>query len=209
MRTIAEIQGALVVACMIGLAAIGLAVALHRLLSPLAALALRAVRASVWRAAFLAVFACAFIFYGATKGTISFPYTDFEKRYLVDNGSYVTNDFIHVNFTRIIAPSSADFHIDYRQTGSTNDEEWATLVDTTFGEFTVPQDIPFPMATNFDFAAYTTWTPGAAVQTNGVWHSYWGLDHKLHFHMIPVRTVIRLDGTTIATPKSREDAKHD
>lgn len=209
MRTIAEIQGALVVACMIGLAAIGLAVALRALLVPALEKALRLASVSTWRTAFFAVFVGAFIFYGATKGTISFPYTDFEKRYLVDNGSYVTNDFIHVNFTRIIAPSSADFHIDYRQTGSTNDEEWATLVDTTFGEFTVPQDIPFPMATNFDFAAYTTWTPGAAVQTNGVWHSYWGLDHKLHFHMIPVRTAIRLDGTTIATPKSREDAKHD
>lgn len=209
MRTIAEIQGALVVACMIGLAAIGLAVALRALLVPALEKALRLASVSTWRTAFFAVFVGAFIFYGATKGTISFPYTDFEKRYLFDNGSYVTNDFIHVNFTRIIAPSSADFHIDYRQTGSTNDEEWATLVDTTFGEFTVPQDIPFPMATNFDFAAYTTWTPGAAVQTNGVWHSYWGLDHKLHFHMIPVRTAIRLDGTTIATPKSREDAKHD
>lgn len=209
MRTIAEIQGALVVACMIGLAAIGLAVALRALLVPALEKALRLASVSTWRTAFFAVFVGAFIFYGATKGTISFPYTDFEKRYLIDNGSYVTNDFIHVNFTRIIAPSSADFHIDYRQTGSTNDEEWATLVDTTFGEFTVPQDIPFPMATNFDFAAYTTWTPGAAVQTNGVWHSYWGLDHKLHFHMIPVRTAIRLDGTTIATPKSREDAKHD
>lgn len=209
MRTIAEIQGALVVACMMGLAAIGLAVALRALLVPALEKALRLASVSTWRTAFFAVFVGAFVFYGATKGKIYYPYTDFEKRYLVDNGSFVTNDFIHVDFTRVIAPSSADFHIDYRQTGSTNDEEWAALVDTTFAEFTVPQDIPFPMATNFDFAAYTTWTPGAAVQTNGVWHSYWGVDHKLHFHMIPVRTAIRLDGTTIATPKSREDARHD
>lgn len=208
MRIIAEIQGALVVACMMGLAAIGLAVALHRLLSPLAALALKAVRASVWRAAFLAVFACAFIFYGATKGTISFPYTDFEKRYLVDNGSYVTNDFIHVNFTRLLAPSSADLHIDFRQWQSTNDAEWVSLVDTTFADFQLPQDIQFPNATNFNFAVYTTWTPGAAVQTNGVWHSYWGLDRKLHFHMIPVRTAVRVDDEIIATPKSKEH-QHD
>lgn len=208
MRTIAEIQGALVVACMIGLAAIGLAVALRRLLAPLAALALKAVRASVWRAAFLAVFACAFIFYGATKGTISFPYTDFEKRYLVDNGSYVTNDFIHVNFTRLLAPSSADLHIDFRQWQSTNDAEWVSLVDTTFADFQLPQDIQFPNATNFNFAVYTTWTPGAAVRTNGVWHSYWGLDRKLHFHMIPVRTAVRVDDEIIATPKSKEH-QHD
>ena len=204
MRFIAEIQGALVVACMMGLAAIGLAVALRRLLAPMAALALKAVRASAWRAAFLAVFACAFIFYGATKGTISFPYTDFEKRYLVDNGSKVEPDSIHVDFTRLLAPSSADLHIDFRQWQSTNDAEWVSLVDTTFGEFEVPQDITFPNATNFSFVVYTTWTPGAAVQTNGVWHSYWGLDHKLHMHYIPVRTAVRLDGTTIATPKSKE-----
>lgn len=208
MRIISEIQGALVVACMIGLAAIGMAVALHRLLAPMAALALKAVRASVWRAAFLAVFACAFIFYGATKGTISFPYTDFEKRYLVDNGSYVTNDFIHVNFTRLLAPSSADLHIDFRQWQSTNDAEWVSLVDTTFADFQLPQDIQFPNATNFNFAVYTTWTPGAAVQTNGVWHSYWGLDRKLHFHMIPVRTAVRVDDEIIATPKSKEH-QHD
>ena len=208
MRILAEIQGALVVACMIGLAAIGMAVALHRLLAPMAALALKAVRASVWRAAFLAVFACAFIFYGATKGTISFPYTDFEKRYLVDNGSYVTNDFIHVNFTRLLAPSSADLHIDFRQWQSTNDDEWVSLVDTTFADFQLPQDIQFPNATNFNFAVYTTWTPGAAVQTNGVWHSYWGLDRKLHFHMIPVRTAVRVDDEIIATPKSKEH-QHD
>lgn len=208
MRTIAEIQGALVVACMMGLAAIGLAVALRRLLAPLAALALKAVRAGVWRAAFLVAFACAFIYYGATKGTISFPYTDFEKRYLVDNGSYVTNDFIHVNFTRLLAPSSADLHIDFRQWQSTNDAEWVSLVDTTFADFQLPQDIQFQNATNFNFAVYTTWTPGAAVQTNGVWHSYWGLDRKLHFHMIPVRTAVRVDDEIIATPKSKEH-QHD
>lgn len=208
MSIIADIQGALVVACMLGLAAIGVAVALRRLLAPMASLALKFVRAGVWRASFLAVFVCAFVFYGATKGHVSFPYTDFEKRYIVDRGSYVTNDFVHVDFTRVLAPSTADLHIDYRQWESTNDAEWVSFVDTTFAEFQVPQDLPFQNATNFNFAVYTTWTPGAAVQTNGVWHSYWGLDKKLHFHMIPVRTAVRVDDEIIATPKSKEQ-NHD
>lgn len=205
---IESFQHAILCACLIGLAAIG-TVVIGALCAPAMRQSLKLVHASTWRAAFFAVFVGAFIFYGATKGTISFPYTDFEKRYLVDNGSYVTNDFIHVNFTRLLAPSSADLHIDYRQWQSTNDAEWVSLVDTTFADFQLPQDIQFPNATNFDFAVYTTWTPGAAVQTNGVWHSYWGLDHKLHMHYIPVRTAVRLDGTTIATPKSKENSRHE
>lgn len=209
MNTIAYIHGALVVACMMGLAAIGLAVAMRTLLVPALEKALRLASVSTWRTAFFAVFVGAFVFYGATKGHISYPYTDFEKRYLVDNGSYVSNDFIHVDFTRVLAPSTADLHIDYRQWQSTNDEEWVSFIDTTFAEFQVPKDLPFNLATNFDFVVYTTWTPGAAVQTNGVWHSYWGIDRKLHMHYIPVRTAVRLDGTTIATPKSKENSANE
>lgn len=147
------------------------------------------------------------VIYGGRKGRITYPYVDIEQRYLQDHGSYVTNDLVHVDFTRMIAPSSAEFFISYRETSSTNDEDWAVLVATTFAEFTVPQDIAFENATNFDFMAYTTWTPGPSVQTNGVWHSYWGKDQKLHTHFIPIRTCVRVDDEVIATPKSKENAQ--
>ena len=140
------------------------------------------------------------------KGTITYPYTDYELRYLVDSGSYVSNDYIHVSFTRIVAPPAADFFIDYRVVGSNNDEQWVNLSNTTFAAFVVPCDIPFPNATNYDFICWTPWTPGPAVQTNGVWHSYWGKDKKLHTYIIPVQSAVRLDGETIATPKSKREA---
>jgi len=156
----------------------------------------------------LLVFAVAvvgMVMYGGRKGSITYPYTDYEQRYLQDNGSYVTNDFVHVDFTRIIAPSSADFSIAYREVASTNDADWSVLLVTTFAEFSCPSNVPFANATNYDFMAYTTWTPGPSVQTNGVWHSYWGKDQMLHTHFIPIRTCVRVDGEIIATPKSKEN----
>lgn len=151
----------------------------------------------------LAILGAALALYGGRKGRITYPYTDYELRYLTDNGSYVTNDAIHVAFTRIVAPASADFFISFRQVDSTNDLDWVVFTNTTFAAFTVPCDIEYPAATNFDWICYTTWTPGPSVQTNGVWHSYWGKDKKLHTHLIPIRSAVRVDGEVIATPKSK------
>ena len=144
--------------------------------------------------------------YGGRKGTITYPYTDYELRYLVDNGSYVSNDYVHVSFTRIVAPATADFFISFRQVDSTNDIDWAVFTNTTFAALSIPFDIPYANATNYDWICYTTWTPGPTVQTNGVWHSYWGRDKKLHTHIIPIRSAIRVNGETIATPKSKREA---
>lgn len=155
----------------------------------------------------MAVLGTACLLYGGRKSTITYPYTDYEKRYLVDNGSYVTNDAIHVAFTRIVAPASAPFFISFRQVDSTNDLDWVVFTNTTFAAFAVPCDIPYPAATNYDWICYTTWTPGPTVQTNGVWHSYWGIDKKLHTHYIPIRSAVRVDGDVIATPKSKREAQ--
>ncbi len=144
--------------------------------------------------------------YGGRKGRITYPYTDYEMRYLVDSGSYVTNDAIHVSFTRVVVPATAPFYISFREVESTNDLDWVVVTNTTFAAFAVPCDIDYPAATNYDWICYTTWTPGPTVQTNGVWHSYWGIDKKLHTHIIPIRSAVRVDGETIATPKSKREA---
>lgn len=145
--------------------------------------------------------------YGGRKGRVTYPQTDPTAAYIVDAGSYVTNDYVHVNFTRIIAPDSATLYIDRREVSSTNDADWVTHLTTTFSQFQVPQDIPFSCATNWDWVVYTDWTPGPTVQTNGVWHAMFGLDRKSGNHIIPVRSCIRLDTEVIATPKSKEDNK--
>lgn len=143
--------------------------------------------------------------YAGRKGRITYPYTDYEMRWLTDRGSYVTNDFVHVDFTRVVVPATAPFFISYRQVDSTNDLDWVVYLDTTFAQFACPSNVPFANATNYDWICYTTWTPGPSVQTNGVWHSYWGRDKKLHTHLIPIRSAVRVDGKTIATPKSKRE----
>ena len=163
------------------------------------------------RTAHLALFAlagAAATIYGGGKGrvgTVSFPRTDPQVAYLADAGSYVTNDFVHVSFTRVVVPDSAGLFIDRREVSSTNDADWVTHLATTFAQFQVPQDVPFTAATNWNWAVYTDWTPGPAVETNGVWHAMFGLDRKTGRHVIPVRACIRVDADVIATPKSKED----
>ena len=147
--------------------------------------------------------------YGGAKhrtGGITYPYTDPEARYLTDAGSYVTNDAVYVAFTRLIAPATAPLMIDYRQIDQTNDTDWVNYATTTFAAFDPPQLIQFPAATNYNWVVYTTWTPGLTVQTNGVWHAYWGVDRKGGGYLIPVRTCVRDGGEVIATPKSRWDS---
>lgn len=146
---------------------------------------------------------------GKHAGSVSYPRTDPLQSYLTDNGSFVTNDFVHVAYSRIIVPDSAPLVIERRRLDQTNDVDWVVHLETTIGAFPSPQDVYFAAATNWNWVVYTTWTPGPSVQTNGVWHAMWGKDRKTGLHIIPVRTAIRVDGETIATPKSKENANED
>jgi len=161
------------------------------------------------RYAFLAA-ALGLTLYGGAKGRIggiTFPFTDPEVRYIIDTGSYVTNDYVHVSFMRMIAPAGAPLMIDRRQVGQTNDVDWVNHLTTTFAQFANPSDIQFQAATNWDWIVYTTWTPGPTVQTNDVWHAYWGRDRNNRGFLIPIRTCVRDGSEIIATPKSRWDSE--
>ena len=149
---------------------------------------------------------CGLAYYGSTKnaGIVSrvyFQFTDPESRYLVDNGSYVTNDFVHVDFTRHVAPGSAELRIDYYpvDTPASNVVDAAeNLVTTTFDDFPVPQNIAFENATNYHFVVYTTWTPGPSVHTNGVLQLIGRQDMAGHGYFVPSRTGIHEDGVKLA-----------
>ena len=171
----------------------------------------RALRVSVaaLRPAEVAVFAvlAGVCCWAAQKRLVSFPRTDPEQAYLVDRGSYVDDETstVHIDFERIIAPDAAVLYVDRRQ--RREGAEWENYLTTTLGEFRPPVDIEVPNATNYNWIVYTDWTPGPSVVTNGVWHAMWGRDRRSGRHAIPIRTAVRVDGRTIATPKSREDAK--
>lgn len=157
----------------------------------------------------ITVFACLLTLYAGAKhlATITFPTLGDSINYFQDSGSYVTNDYVHVEFTTVVIPQTANLFVYRRQIDSTNDIDWVEHLATTIGEFDQPQDIQFAAATNFDWIVFSTWTPGPAVETNGVWHAYWGLDQQRHESLIPVRTMIRVDDEVIATPKSKADSE--
>lgn len=131
----------------------------------------------VWRrkrkAAALALLACAAVIVGGTKapvGTVSVG----DDPYIVNAGSFVTNDFVHI----AIAPrfefvgSDTEIWIYSRELAQTNAEDWVKLVRAEQGEYTLgefPMDIPFPFATNYNFLVAAKYIPAPTVHTNGVW----------------------------------------
>jgi len=151
----------------------------------------------------IAPFVIAFVYTGSTKGTygrVEYPYTDVETRYLIDEGSYVTNGYAHVAFNLSpIVPLSAPLYIAVRPVESTNDLEWAIIVDTTFSSFNQPQDVVYPGAETNVFQVFTTWTPGPAVHTNGVAVVEWQKPMSQSINeIVPRRTGIYENGLRIA-----------
>lgn len=147
-------------------------------------------------------FAAIATLYGGSKGPsakVSYPTTESGVRYLIDNGSYVTNDYIYIDFTRTVVPSSASLFIDRCDIYSTNIvDDTENFITSTFADFAVPQTVPCPNATNWNWYVYTDWTPGPAVQTNGVWEVIWMTDKKGRGYIIPARTVITENGKRIS-----------
>ena len=72
--------------------------------------------------AFAMVAICGLVMYGGSKGTktVSFPRTDIERAYLVDAGSYVSNDVVHVAFTTFLVPPEAPIFLAYWPDGSSD-----------------------------------------------------------------------------------------
>lgn len=144
------------------------------------------------------------VMYGGSKGvytrSVSFPRTDIEQAYLTDTGSYVTNDLVHVSFSTFLVPQDAWIVLDYWPDGSTNETDIVTAYTATLAEFPQPLDFPFENAISNRWYCYTTWTPGPAVQTNGVWQTIWMTDRIDNRFLIPIRTRIEVDGESVAPP---------
>lgn len=132
------------------------------------------------RKVFLAVCTVATMYAGAKHviGHIEYPFTDPEVRYLTDHGSYVTNDYVHIDFTRnILVPSSATLYVEGCDIKWTNDIDKAahmfTAYASAFSETTVPFDLPYAAATNYNWYVYTDCVPQQVVHTNFVAYVAW------------------------------------
>lgn len=140
---------------------------------------------------------CALI--GGSKGFIPkifFPTTESGINYLTDKGSYITNDYVIINFDRRIIPDSAKLYIDKLFMGELTNK-YENVLTTTFGKFELPHTVYIENATNYHIFVYTDWTPGPAVQTNGVWEIVYMYDKKNGERIIPLNTLIYNNGFRI------------
>ena len=144
------------------------------------------------------------ILYGGSKCKITYPRPDPETWYLMDNGSYVTNDAVHVAFTRnLIVPASASFYIYGLELSYTNESDWAEFsfcqFSNSFANVSVPFDMAYPAATNFNWIAFTDWTPPPVTHTNGVAYVVWQIGRGRGMNdLVPYRTGIYTNGVRVA-----------
>ncbi len=161
--------------------------------------------------------------WGGSKGrvaTITFPRTNPDYELLKDAGSHVESDNLQIRFTaHALLPDEADIQIWRREVASTNDADWVMLETRTLARWFANgyvhddidgywysryiNDIP---ATNWHWVVFTSWQPGAAVQTNGVLHATWlGTNADERVLGVPLRTGVYEDGARLAPPTKEED----
>ena len=113
--------------------------------------------------AMLALAACCTIFARKGSVTVSDPY-------IVNDGSYLTNDVAHVAIAKRtpLLPNDTEILVYARQVDSTNVTDWVRLSPhLTFADH--PYDYSLPNATNYDVMVAADFTPAPTVHTNGVW----------------------------------------
>lgn len=102
---------------------------------------------------------------GATKGTVSV--TD---PYIMDAGSYLTNDVAHIAIAKRtpLLPDTTEILVYAREVSSTNAADWTRLAPhLTYAEH--PYDYALANATNHNVIVAADFTPEPTVHTNGVW----------------------------------------
>lgn len=103
------------------------------------------------------------------KDPIGFLRTDPEVVYLIDNGSYVSNNIVHLEFSTRLLPPSAELFLDYiPKTEPADSTAYTNYLSGSVA--TVPNVVEFEFenAISNRWIFYTTYTPGPNVHTNGV-----------------------------------------
>ncbi len=158
--------------------------------------------------------------WGGSKGrtaTITFPRTNPDYELLKDAGSRVESDNLQIRFTaHALLPDEADIQIWRREVASSDDADWTEWETRTLAQwYSMSIDTEghwllymyyVPAATNWEWVVFTTWQPGAAVQTNGVLHATWlGTNADERVLGVPLRTGVYEDGARLAPPTKEED----
>lgn len=99
------------------------------------------------------------------KGTVTVS-----DPYIVNAGSYLTNDVAHVALAKRtqLLPDDTEILVYARQVDLTNATDWVRLTPhLTFADH--PYDYALVNATNYDVMVAANFTPAPTVHTNGVW----------------------------------------
>lgn len=100
---------------------------------------------------------------------IHFYHASTDTVYLIDNGSFISNNTVHVDFVTRLLPDSAMIYLDYVPKGEEgNPNSYSTYFASPSGEFPRTMDFEFENAISNRWMMYTTYTPGPVVHTNGV-----------------------------------------
>ena len=122
------------------------------------------------RLALLAPFIAAMIIYGSTKPAPHGWTITFDTRYIVNTGSYLTNDVCHIELQRssTIVPLDSNVLVYARQIGMTNSTDWVQLfpVRTIEAHMSPGCDYALANATNYNVNVTVDYVPPSPVITN-------------------------------------------
>lgn len=132
-----------------------------------------------------------FPFAAEKRQRVNFLQTDPEIAYLIDTGSYVTNNAVHLEFETRLLPGSAMLYLDYIPADEPADSDnFSTAMSGPLSEFPNPVTLEFENATSNRWIFYTTYTPGPNVHTNGVAVAEFLRAPNSHHIAIPKRSTI-------------------
>lgn len=115
--------------------------------------------------------------------------------YLIDCGSYVSNNLVHIEFETRLLPDSAMIYLDYiPKDAEPNASNYSTFKAMTAAEWPRKVDFNYEGATSNKWVMYTPHKPGPVVHTNGVAVAEFLKAQKYDNVAVPKRSTIWQDG---------------
>lgn len=140
------------------------------------------------------------------RDRIAFLHTDPEIKYLVDNGSWVSNNVVHLEFSTRLLPSSAPLFLDYiPKTEPIGSNNYTTYLAGIVESVSNIVEFTFEGAISYRWVFYTTYTPGPNVHTNGVAVAEFMKATKYDNVAVPKRSTIWEGGEKVYPTDERAD----
>ena len=134
----------------------------------------------------------------AKEKNVQFWSASTDTVYLIDCGSYVSNNLVHIEFETRLLPDSAMIFLDYiPKDAEANASNYSTFKAMTSAEWPRKVDFDFEGAISNKWVMYTTYTPGPVVHTNGVAVAEFIKAQKYDNVAIPKRATLWKDGKKV------------